>query len=453
MVDKVLVVDDEETLRNNVARYLETLGYGIESASNGDEAAMLLEKDAFDILVTDIRMEGMDGLELLQHAHVVAPETVALVMTGYAGLDSALEAFRSGAFDYVKKPFTLEELGRKVEHISRFRSLVRENTSLRYELKKRHNASAIVARSEAVRRVNELIQKVAKVSSNILITGESGTGKELIARAVHDNSRVKDALFIPVNIAAIPENLVESFLFGHRRGAFTGAGSNREGVFRAASNGTLLLDEIGEMSLPVQAKMLRALEEKEIMPIGSDVPVKVTTRVIAATHRDLEAMVQAGTFRQDLLLRLNVVTIHISPLRERVEDIPLLVRHFIEKHCNEQGRVVLGIDKQAMRCLISYDWEKSNVRELSNAIERAVILCDADVISMTDLSPEVRETQPEDALSLSDAIKQFEYRYILSVLEGVGGNREVAAQTLGISPSTLYRRMQSIGLSGYRNAV
>ncbi len=309
-----------------------------------------------------------------------------------------------------------------------------------------------------------MIHKVASATCNVLITGESGTGKELVARTIHSLSPLCDSTFIPLNVAAIPDTLVESHLFGHQRGAFTGADKSREGAFRAAAGGTLFLDEIGDLPLHVQPKLLRALEQKEIMPVGSDTPIIVNTRVLAATHRNLEEMVNAGEFRRDLFMRLNVVIIHIPPLRERMAAIPLLARHFVTRHCRELGKPTLNIDHDAMQCLMSYNWNKGNVRELSNAIERAVILNEGDRITVKDMPAEIRDggqhtsQNPGDAmersgqhtaLNLKEAMSDSERKHIAAVLEIVNGNREDAACMLGISPATLYRHMDNLGLKGY----
>lgn len=309
----------------------------------------------------------------------------------------------------------------------------------------------MVGRSAAIGAVMEMALKVAPSSTTVLITGETGTGKELVARALHDRSG-RDGLFVPVNVAAIPDTLVESHLFGHIRGAFTGAERAREGVFRTAAGGTLFLDEVGELPANVQAKLLRALEGKEVTPVGTNVPVRTSCRVIAATNRNLVQMAEAGTFRQDLLFRLNVVNIHIPPLRERVEDVPLLVRHFIDHYRAEVAKPVFGIDNEAMQALMAYRW-KGNVRELANVIERAVVLCDGRTLDRTDLPAELVDAeQPSGSQDLQSAVEQFKARYIIGVLEHVGGNRAEAAQVLGLSQATLYRELNRLGLHAYQPA-
>jgi len=451
VAESILIVEDEETLRKNLTTYRSREGHGVASAACGAEAVALLAEQSFDIVVTDIQLGDLDGLELLKRVRAEAPDTVVLMMTAYASITSAVEAFRSGAHDYLLKPFSLQELRQKVNNIAQYRKLIRDNAILRREIQRQRDDFNMVAESKAISDLKELVRKVAASRSNLLITGESGTGKELVTRAIHALSPSRDALLVALNVAAIPDTLIESYLFGHERGAFTGADRARRGAFRKAEGGTLFLDEIGELPLQVQPKLLRALEEKEIMPIGADAPVKVDTRVIAATHRDLERMVQEGSFRQDLLLRINVLAIHIPPLRERVEDIPPLVSHFVNRFCLELRRPRLSVDNQVMRRLMSYSWSKGNVRELSNVIERAVILCEGDTIRVEDL-PELFQTPGPrtPTTDLREAIKDFEYRHIASVLESVEGNRELAAQALGISPATLYRHMDRLRLAGYR---
>ena len=451
MGECILIVEDEEGLRKNLATFLSREGHDAACAASGAEAVELLAQRSFDIVITDIQLGDVDGLELLKRVRSEAPDTVVLMMTAYASIKSAVEAFRNGAHDYLLKPFSLQELRQKINNIAQYRKLIRENAFLRREIQHQCDDFNMVAESEAISELKRLVRKVAASRSNLLITGESGTGKELVSRAIHALSPNPDSLLVALNVAAIPDTLIESYLFGHERGAFTGADRARRGAFRKAEGGTLFLDEIGELPLQVQPKLLRALEEKEIMPVGADVPVKVDTRVIAATHRDLEQMVEEGSFRQDLLLRINVLTVHIPPLRERVEDIPPLVTHFVNRFCRELRRPRLNVDNRVMRRLMSYHWSKGNVRELSNVIERAVILSEGDSIRVEDL-PDVFQSPRASSTTtdLRKAVKQFEYQHIASVLETVEGNRELAAHALGISPATLYRHMERLRLAGYR---
>jgi len=454
MPENILVVEDEDTLRQNIAMFLRDQGHNVTYTVSESDALAILKRQAMDIVLTDIRLEEGDGLNLLKQIHTLSPLTVVLVMTSFGSIDSAIEAFRNGAHDYLMKPFSLDELGQKVKNIEVYRRLIRENASLRQEIQRQHNSSNIVFKSRAVGEALDIVKKVARSTSNALITGETGTGKELVARAIHDMGPLRESVFLPVNVAAIPDNLVESNLFGHQRGAFTGAERSREGAFRAAADGTLFLDEIGDLPLHIQPKLLRALEEKEIIPVGSDTPIQVNTRIIAATNCDLEKMAKEGTFRRDLLMRLNVVIIHIPPLRERMEDVPLLAQHFVRQHCVELGKPILEIDMDAMHCLMSYHWRRGNVRELSNVIERAAILCEGQRIGRGDLPVDMCDSdqhKPLSMLSLRDAVQQFERRHVASVLESVEGNRDLAASVLGVSPATLYRHLDKLGLKGYRS--
>ncbi|MGD8616168.1 MAG: sigma-54 dependent transcriptional regulator [Gammaproteobacteria bacterium] len=450
MAENILIVEDEETLRENLARYLAGLGHNVRHTASTEEATSLIDKESFDIILTDMRLGDGNGLDLLQEISRLAPFAVTMIMTAYSSTESAVAAFRRGAHDYLVKPICLDELSERINNIAKYRGLVRQNTVLRQEIQRRHNPLNIVSRSRIMAQLLQIAGKVAQSASNVLVTGESGTGKELIARAVHDLSPNRDAAFIPLNVAAIPDTLLENYLFGHRRGAFTGADRAREGAFRAAGDGTLFLDEIGDLPIHLQPKLLRALEEKEILPVGSDHPIHVNTRVVAATHRDLDTMVEQGKFRHDLLMRLNVVELHIPPLRERPEDIPLLVNHFILAHCNEMGTPIRHIDEDAMKCLISHEWRKGNVRELSNVLERAVLLCEDETIHSSDLPMDLREDEEHAPLALKAAVRRFEHQHVASVLETVEGNREAAAQLLGVSSATLYRHMERLGLKGYQ---
>jgi len=444
--EKILVIEDEESLRRNLETCLGELGHRVSSAACGKDAVSLLHREQFDIVITDIRLGDMDGLDILKRLSSLSSQAGVLVMTAYGSLDSAVEAFRSGAHDYILKPFSLDEIEQRVKNIASNRNLQRQNALLRQEIQQRHNPSDLVYESQSMKDTYDLVCRVATLRNNVLITGESGTGKELVARAIHELSGRQAGLLVPLNVSAIPDTLVESYLFGHCKGAFTGAERSRPGVFRAAEKGTLFLDEIGELPLHVQPKLLRALEEKEITPIGCDLPTKVDTRIVAATHRDLDAMVQAGSFRQDLLLRLNVVRIHIPPLRERIEDIPALVTHLIKHHCANFGRPPLRIEPEVMHHLMACSWELGNVRELSNFLERLVIMSDRDTVREDDLPKTFRTQGGKCPLHLKEVVSRAEHRHIVSVLRSVNGNRERAACALGISLATLYRHVDRLGL-------
>ncbi|MBX3269323.1 MAG: sigma-54-dependent Fis family transcriptional regulator [Sandaracinaceae bacterium] len=451
MGERILVVEDEATLRSNLDKYLAKLGHTVTSVGDGTEAIARLGAGTFDVVVTDLCMPGADGLAVLDHARAVQPDAVVLLMTAFGTLSSAVEALRRGAHDYLLKPISLAAVGTKVQRIAEYRALGRENARLRGLLRdEAAPAAQLRLESRAMRELGELLQKVAPGQSSVCIHGESGVGKELVARAIHDLSRRADAPFVPVNVSAIPETLVESTLFGHVRGAFTGADRARDGLFCAADSGTLFLDEIGELPLPAQAKLLRAVETKQVRPVGSDRDVTVDVRIVCATHRDLDAMVRERTFREDLLYRLRVVRIDVPPLRERPEDVPALVSRFLTKQAREQKKRVFTVAPDAMRRLLEYGWP-GNVRELSNVIERAVLLAEPEAIRLEDLPPEIRGAELEvGEARLDRALASFERRHVAAVLAGCDGNREAAAKRLGVSPATLYRKLERLGLKGYR---
>ena len=443
MSDRVLIIEDEDTLRGNLARYLRGRGYDTNGVGTGAEGIAAVSEQAYDIVITDLYLEDINGVELLKQLRSSSVTAATLVMTAYGSMESSIEAFRCGVHDYILKPFSFSELDRKLAGIGEHRRVVWEIEQFRAQFHLAEAPRDIIFASPAMKDVMTLVKRAAPYRSNVLICGESGCGKELVARAVHEFSRNRDGPFVPLNVAAIPEGLVESYLFGHEKGAYTGAATAREGVFRAAAGGTLFLDEIGDLALPVQAKLLRALEEKEVTPVGADVPMKVDTRIVAATHRNLEGMVEQGEFRQDLLMRLGVVTVHVPPLRQRREDIAPLTRHLIARHCRDAGRRPLDIESSALHTIISYDWHKGNVRELSNVLERAVIMCDEDTIHITDLPLQFEEVQEAGHIGLKPALQAFEREYISDALRHAGGDRTVAARILGISLSTLYRRLDS----------
>jgi DNA-binding NtrC family response regulator len=452
MSERILVVEDEATLRSNIQRFLTKQGHHVLTAETGTEALRLIDAHELDLVLTDLRIPGVDGLGVLDHTRLARPDAVVLLMTAFASLASAVEALRRGAHDYLLKPISLAALGTKVQHIAEYRALGRENARLRRMLSDEGDPAALIRLdSKGMQELSAVVDKVAPGTSNVLIHGESGTGKELVARAIHDLSNRREAPFVPVNVSAIPENLVESYLFGHERGAFTGADRRREGLFRAASGGTLFLDEIGELPSPVQAKLLRAVETKEILPVGSDRGLTVDARIISASHRDLRQMATERAFREDLLYRLSVVKLEVPPLRERVEDIPTLVSRFVSKQAREQKKRVFDVDAETMTRLMRYAWP-GNVRELSNVIERAVLLCDGETLGVGDLPSEIGGGEPSEADSsdLDAALRGFERKHIASVLATSDGNREAAARRLGISAATLYRRLEKLDLKGYR---
>jgi DNA-binding NtrC family response regulator len=440
----ILIAEDEDLMRAIVKRLLEDSGYRVIAVSNAEEALERFASEDISVTITDIRMTGMDGLALLDHIKSVDAEALVIVMTAYSSVDSAVAALRKGAYDYITKPFVNEDLLQSVKNALRQRELFRENRSLRRELDRRYSFSEIIGTSTALQAVFRLVEKVAPTNTNILIQGESGTGKELIARAIHHNSPRADRPFVAVNCGAIPETLLESELFGHTKGAFTGAVTNKLGLFRSAEGGTVFLDEVGEISAAMQVRLLRALQEHEVVPLGSSAPVSFDARIICATNRDLEKEVTEGRFREDLFYRLNVIEIYLPPLRERREDIPLLARSFITRTAHEQHGAEKAVSPEAMSALINYSWP-GNVRELQNAIERAFTLS-SDEIDLDSLPPRVREaagTAPmRDPDGLRPTLEEMERRHILETLAAVNQDKARAANILGIDLSTLYRKLK-----------
>ena len=442
MTFTVLVVDDEPAIRAGLEEALQEAGYQTRSAGDGAAAAELAQQQAFELCLSDIRMPGLSGIDLLRRLGTTSPETMVVLMTAHGELATAIEALRLGAVDYLLKPFRHEELIAKVQRLAEHRRLLLENRNLR-RLVDATAPAGLVGDSAVMKQVLATVDRVASLPTHVLITGESGTGKDLIARAIHQRGNRKDAPFVPINCAAIPEALLESELFGHQKGAFTGAVEHKEGLFRTAGEGTIFLDELGDMPLPLQAKVLRAIESREIQPVGSTRRVQIHARVVAATHRDLKREAEQGRFRSDLYYRLCVVEIHVPPLRERREDIPLLAAHFVQKYARELGRPVRGIDRTALALLAGHDWT-GNIRELSNAIERAVIFANGDDVTAADLPAPVRGATPRavgDVVNLREATAEFERQHILRVIEQCGGNKRKAAKLLGLGVTSLYRKL------------
>lgn len=450
---RILVVDDEEIIRDSLSFILEKEGHTVETADNGLVALQKIEKEPFDIIITDLEMPEMKGIELLEKVQLRTPEAFVLIITAYASIETAIAALRKGASDYIIKPLEFEEIIFRINRLLERRKLELENKQLRQELHHTYDFAQIVGRSPAMERIFETVKKVAQTDGTVLITGRSGTGKELIARAIHYNSRRKDNRFIAINTGAIVENLFESELFGHKRGSFTGASSDKEGIFKTASGGTIYLDEVSEIPHHLQVKLLRAIEQKEIIPVGTNFPIKVDVRIIASTNRDLKQEVEKGTFREDLYYRLNVVEINLPPLSERREDIPLLAQHFMEKYRIEMNKNIKGIDNQVIHALLHYNW-KGEVRELENIIERAVIFCEGDFLTLADLpeyvykDADVREDRRPK--TLKDAVKEFEKIYIKQELDRLSYNKEDVAKALGISVSSLYRKMEELGIDSQK---
>ena len=440
----ILIAEDEDLMRAILTRLLEEAGYRTVAVSDAETALERFASEDVALTLTDIRMAGLDGLALLDRLKDIDAEALVIVMTAYSSVDSAVAALRKGAYDYITKPFVNEDLLQSVKNALRQRELFRENRQLRRELDRRYSFSEIIGTSEALQAVFRLVEKVAGTNTNILIEGESGTGKELIARAIHHNSLRADRPFVPLNCGALPETLLESELFGHTKGAFTGAQTAKLGLFRSAEGGTVLLDEVGEISPAMQVRLLRALQEHEVTPLGSSVAVPFDARIICATNRDLEKEVSEGRFREDLFYRLNVIEIHLPPLRERREDIPLLVRHFIMRTAREQQREEKGVEQAAMSALINYRWP-GNVRELQNAVERAFTLS-GDQIDPDSLPPRVRDAASSapmrDPDGLRPTLAEVERRHIFETLAAVNQDKARAANILGIDLSTLYRKIK-----------
>jgi DNA-binding NtrC family response regulator len=440
----VLIVDDEPLICDTLAEYLTQEGFVVTTTADGETALGLARRQRFDVALCDVQLPGIDGLELLEKLRKASPETFVLLITAFATVESAVRAFQGGAQDYLMKPILLDEVHTKIRRLLAYRDLYQENQWLRRELQRNEECGFVVGTSPAMRLVMEIVRKVAPTPSTVLITGESGTGKELIAREIHVQSAAARERFLAVNCAAIPHDLLENQLFGHRRGAFTGADRDQAGVFVHAGAGTVFLDEIGELPPATQAKMLRAIEQKEILPVGANEPVRVEARILAATNKDLAKAVEQGTFRPDLYYRLNVVSIPVPPLRERREDIAELVDFILAKHVRALGKRIQGVTHEAMTLLLACPW-KGNVRELDNALQRAVILGEGPYITPGDLPPDLAPRADDPALveNLSEAVDRFERQHIQRLLKRFPDKKE-AARRLGLGLSSLYRKIAEL---------
>jgi DNA-binding NtrC family response regulator len=439
---KILVVDDEPLVRDVVRKGLSKIGgYEVDVAQGGPEAIEKIEKDVFDLVLTDLKMPEMDGLELLKALKGMRPEMMVILMTAYGTIETAVEAMKMGANDYVTKPVNFHDLLIRISKVQQESSLLKENRLLRTEVKKKFEFSNIIGKSEKMQEIFSLIEKVARGSSTVVIYGGSGTGKELVAKAIHYNSPRADRAFIPFKCGASPETLVESELFGHTKGAFTGAIQAKKGLFEEADGGTLFLDEISTILPSVQVKLLRVLQEKELMRVGSTERTRIDVRMIAATNENLEENMKKGKFREDLFYRLHVFPIFLPDLKDRKEDIPLLAHHFLDFYSKEAKKEIRGISKEAIKLLLEYHWP-GNVRELENAIARAVIMTDQDQLGSHDFPKDLTEGFTEmikrgvkDRKSLED----IKSEYIKEILKEVGGNKRIASEILRVNPRTLYR--------------
>ncbi len=446
--NQILIVDDEPEMCSLLSDILKDAGYEVETATSGEKALAKMGEQDFAVVITDLNMKGMPGLTLLKEIKRFHPDTNVLIMTAFGSIESAIEAMKDGAYDYVTKPVKSDEITLITQKAVREASLRREVLSLRRAVEKEYSFSQILGKSKPMQAVFELIRRITPSPSSVLITGESGTGKELVARAIHYNSPRAQGPFIPVNCAAIPENLLEAEMFGHMKGSFTDAKSDRKGLFEEAQGGTLFLDEISELPISLQAKLLRVLQEKEIRRVGGTRSIPVDARVIAATNLDLAGEVKAKRFREDLYYRMNVIEVHMPALRERTEDIPLLALHFVKKYAEPMKKPVAGLTEGALALLMDYAWP-GNVRELENVIERGVTLTREEKIGSEDLPQAVRGDSGdrhmiEEAAEKTRTLAEVERAYILRVMEKTAGNKYQAAQVLGIDRKTLYRKLDEI---------
>ena len=448
---RILVVDDKE---NMLKLFAKVLGEDCEltTAAEGSRALALIETEEFDIVVTDLKMPGADGLEVLRAVKRRQPDTEVILMTAYATVADAVEAMKQGAYDYLQKPFDPDAAALTVSRALERKRLREQAANLRKELQAQHSFHSLLGKSRTMQDVYRLLEQAASMDITVLITGETGTGKELAARAIHYQSARKDRRFVPVNCGALPSELVESELFGHAKGAFTGATGAKQGLFEEAAGGTIFLDEVGELPLAVQVKLNRALQEREIRRVGDNTPTKIDVRIIAATHRDLKAEFQAGRFREDLFYRLHVFPVRMPALRERREDIPLLAAHFLEKHARNIRRKLKGFTTEALRTLTGYDWP-GNVRELENAVERAVAVAGAQDVDVRDLPAELRDTRdgslPIDTLvkmpyreALATARDRFSRDYLVALMREFEGNVTRAAERAGVERESLHRLLK-----------
>jgi DNA-binding NtrC family response regulator len=445
---RILAVDDDPLLRDFLSEALNRSGCRVDSVSTGEEALEKIKEKDYDIIFTDVRLPNMDGVEVLRKAKDFLPDAEVVMITAYGSVQNAVEAMKLGAFDYLLKPLSVDEIDLVIERALDHKRLVLENKLLRSEVKEKYGFENIVGRTPQMDEIFELVRTIADTKATVLITGESGTGKELIAKAIHYNSRRREGPFIRINCAALPDGLVESELFGHEKGSFTGAIRQSRGRFELADGGTLLLDEISEISLHLQGKLLRVLQEREFERVGSAIPIQVDVRIIATSNRNLKKLMEEEEFRKDLFYRLNVVPIHIPPLRERKEDIPALAQHFLEKYNLENNREIAGISPKVNELFLEYPWQ-GNVRELENYIERAVVTAKGSILTPRDFPKELtfgRMRMSSGEIEVGATVYEAERKLILKTLEAQVGNRTKTAEILGISTRTLRNKLREYGL-------
>ncbi|MEM7048379.1 MAG: sigma-54 dependent transcriptional regulator [Acidobacteriota bacterium] len=451
----ILVIDDEEVLQDVLTALIQREGHTTFTARSGEEGLATLQREEIDLVILDLMLPGMSGHEVLAQIRASDPEQVVVVITAFSSIEGAIEAMRNGAFHYIPKPFKNEEVLLTLRKGLEQRRLASENRDLKEQLKQRYGFDQIIGKSKPMQQVFELIRLAAPSKSNILVLGESGTGKELVAKAIHHHSRRASGPFITVNSGSMPSDLLESNLFGHVKGAFTGAISNKKGLFEAAGDGSIFFDEIGNIPLETQAKLLRVIQEKEFMRLGGVDNIKADVRIIAATNADLEEEVQKGTFREDLYYRLHVITLNLPPLRKRTEDIPLLARHFLDRYSQENDKRLREIAPAAMELLMDHHWP-GNVRELENVIERAVVLSTSEVLDIDLLPMSVRQPSaialpaaslPTQGVSLKEAVSEYERQLIIKALQITGGVQKRAAEMLHVKPTTLHEMMKRLNIS------
>lgn len=456
MSNRILIADDDKAGRETLSRFLRLEGFDVDETADGVDALEMFRSNPHDVLITDLRMPKMDGLDLLRQVKAISPATMGIVITGYASTSSAIQAMKIGAFDYISKPYGLDEIRLVIKRAIEYQVLQSENVTLKKQLKRKYRFENIIGDSKPMQEVFRLIEKVADSNSTVLIQGDSGTGKELVARAIHYNSSRKERYLIPVNCGAIPETLLESELFGHVKGAFTGATTNRIGRFEAANGGTLFLDEISDMSPMLQVKVLRVIQEQEFEPVGSNKTRKVDVRIIAATNQNLEQNVAERLFREDLYYRLSVIPIHLPPLRDRTDDIILLANYFLELFCRQKQRKINPLSNEVIDAFQAYKWP-GNVRELENLIERMVILNETGEITMDDLPEKFQRGAvkvmgqtveiSDDGLDFNNMVNDFENRLIIAAMAKARGNKNLAAKLLGLKRTTLVEKIKKKDLT------